>query len=53
METKPRLLTVLDIVTVILLLAATWMVFFYAPTEAVMGNVQRVYPCFCQLGGHA
>jgi heme exporter protein C len=43
METKPRLLTVLDIVTVIMLLAATWMVFFYAPTEAVMGDVQRVF----------
>jgi len=33
----------LDIVTIILLLVATWMVFFYAPTEAVMGNVQRVF----------
>lgn len=43
METKPRMLTVLDIVTVIMLLAATWMVFFYAPTEAVMGDVQRVF----------
>ena len=43
MQTKPRLLTVLDIVTVVMLLAATWMVFFYAPTEAVMGDVQRVF----------
>jgi heme exporter protein C len=43
MEAKPKLLTVLDWVTLGLFLAATWMVFFYAPMEAVMGNVQRVF----------
>jgi heme exporter protein C len=43
MEAKPRLLTILDAVTVILLIAATAMVFFYAPMEAVMGQVQRVF----------
>jgi heme exporter protein C len=43
MQTKPRWLSVLDIITVILLVAATAMVFFYAPTEAVMGQVQRVF----------
>jgi len=43
MQTKPRWLSVLDIITVILLIAATAMVFFYAPTEAVMGQVQRVF----------
>jgi heme exporter protein C len=43
MEPKPRLLTVLDIVTVLMLVIATAMVFFYAPMEAVMGNVQRVF----------
>ena len=43
MESKPRLLTILDVVTVIMLLIATWMVFFYAPMESVMGNVQRVF----------
>jgi heme exporter protein C len=43
MEPKPRLLTVLDIVTVVMLLAAIGMVFFYAPMEAVMGPVQRVF----------
>jgi heme exporter protein C len=43
MQTKPRWLTVLDIVTIILLIAATGMVFFYAPTEAVMGQVQKVF----------
>jgi heme exporter protein C len=42
-DAKPKLLTVLDIVTVILLLVATGMVFFYAPEEAVMGQVQRVF----------
>jgi heme exporter protein C len=43
MDPKPRLLTILDIVTVVLLLIATYMVFFYAPQEAVMGDVQRVF----------
>jgi len=43
MESRPRLLSVLDVVTVILLVAATGMVFFYAPEEAVMGQVQRVF----------
>jgi heme exporter protein C len=43
MESKPIALKILDIVTIVLLLIATWMVFFYAPMEAVMGNVQRVF----------
>jgi heme exporter protein C len=43
MEAKPRLLNILDIVTVLLFLIATGMVFFYAPTEAAMGQVQRVF----------
>jgi heme exporter protein C len=43
MESKPRLLSILDIVTVVMLLIATYMVFFYAPQEAVMGDVQRVF----------
>lgn len=43
MGPKPRFLTILDGVTVLLLVIATGMVFFYAPTEAVMGNVQRVF----------
>jgi len=42
-EAKPRFLTILDVVTVALLIIATYMVFFYAPTEAVMGQVQRVF----------
>ena len=43
MEPKPRLLTILDVVTILTLLVATWMVFFYAPVEAVMGLVQKVF----------
>jgi heme exporter protein C len=43
MEPKPRLLTILDGLTVLLLLIATGMVFLYAPEEAVMGQVQRIF----------
>jgi len=43
MENKPTLLKILDAVAIILLVAATGMVFFYAPLEAVMGQVQRVF----------
>jgi heme exporter protein C len=43
MEAKPRLLNILDVVTVLLFLIATGMVFFYAPMEVVMGQVQRVF----------
>jgi len=43
MGPKPIGLKILDILSIVLLLIATWMVFFYAPTEAVMGNVQRVF----------
>ena len=43
MEPKPRLLSVLDILSVLLLIIATAMVFFYAPMERVMGQVQRVF----------
>ena len=43
MPPKPQALKILDIVTLILFLIAVWMVFFYAPLEAVMGQVQRVF----------
>lgn len=43
MSTKPRWLAILDTVSVILLTAATLMVFLYAPTEKSMGAVQRVF----------
>jgi len=43
MESKPQLLKLLDGITLVLFVVATAMVFFYAPTEAVMGQVQRVF----------
>jgi heme exporter protein C len=43
MERKPATLLVLDIVSVILLGTATYLALVYAPTEAVMGEVQRVF----------
>ncbi len=43
MEPKPKALTILDVVSIILFLIAVWMVFFFAPLEAVMGQVQKVF----------
>ncbi len=43
MDAKPKLLSVLDVVTGVLMAAATLAVFFYAPTERVMGAVQKVF----------
>ena len=43
MEPKPRMLVILDVVTSLLFLTAVGMVFFYAPLEAIMGQVQRVF----------
>ena len=43
MDAKPKMLTILDWASVVLLAIGTWMVLFYAPMEAVMGNVQRVF----------
>lgn len=40
---KPTALKILDIVTLVTLLGATAMVFFYAPIERVMGAVQKVF----------
>lgn len=40
---KPIALKILDIVTIVSLLGATAMVFFYAPIERVMGAVQKVF----------
>jgi heme exporter protein C len=42
-NTRPNWLTILSIVTALLMAAATWMVFFYAPLERVMGAVQKVF----------
>ena len=43
MEKKPTALFVLDIVSLVLLAAATYFALVYAPTEAIMGAVQRVF----------
>ena len=43
MENKPVFLNVLTSVSALLFVVATGLVFFYAPEEAVMGNVQRVF----------
>ena len=43
MQKQSRWLTILDRVSVLLLAGATAMVFFYAPEEAVMGLVQKVF----------
>lgn len=43
MQAKPRWLTILDVVTAVMLLAATLRVFFFTPVEAVMGPVQKVF----------
>jgi len=40
---KPKLLEILDVVTITLLFIATGLVFFFAPIEAIMGNVQKVF----------
>lgn len=43
LDQKPGLLRVLDWLSALLMLGALYMVFFYAPTERVMGQVQRVF----------
>jgi heme exporter protein C len=43
MEAKSPLLSILDWVTAVVFAAAVGMVFFYAPVEAVMGQVQKVF----------
>ncbi|HLF82217.1 MAG TPA: cytochrome c biogenesis protein CcsA, partial [Anaerolineales bacterium] len=43
MEPMPRALKTLNWLTAALLMAALYMVFIYAPREAVMGDVQRVF----------
>ena len=43
MEPKPVILKVLDWCSVILILIATYLTIVWAPAEAVMGNVQRVF----------
>jgi heme exporter protein C len=42
-QAKPRWLTILDVVTAVMLLAATLRVFLFTPVEAVMGPVQKIF----------
>lgn len=43
MQNKPLALTILDIASIIVLAVATYLALVFAPTEAVMGQVQRVF----------
>jgi heme exporter protein C len=43
MKPKPRLLTVLDLLSIVMVLTAAGLVFFYAPIELMMGAVQKVF----------
>ena len=43
MQVKPLSLKVLDVLSVLLLAVATYLALIFAPTEAVMGQVQRVF----------
>ncbi len=43
MEKATRNLQILNVVTIALMIVATALVFFYAPTERVMGQVQRIF----------
>ncbi|MFO8036283.1 MAG: cytochrome c biogenesis protein CcsA [Anaerolineales bacterium] len=43
MENKHRLLSILNVITVVLFLVSTWLVFAYAPLERTMGPVQKVF----------
>ena len=43
MQPKPRMLKILDVISIVLFVIAVIMVFFYAELEAVMGQVQRVF----------
>jgi heme exporter protein C len=42
-SSRPVALTALTVFTGLMLLAATYMAFIYAPTEVTMGNVQRIF----------
>jgi heme exporter protein C len=43
MQSKPIALTILDIASLIVLAVAAYLALIFAPTEAVMGDVQRVF----------
>lgn len=43
MNESPRALTILNYVTLAVMAVATGLIFFYAPREVIMGEVQRVF----------
>jgi len=43
LQRKSRVGVVLAVLSVVAFLGALWMVFFYAPREATMGDVQRIF----------
>ncbi|MBI5351094.1 MAG: cytochrome c biogenesis protein CcsA [Chloroflexi bacterium] len=43
MQPKPLILKILDVVSIIVLAVAAYLALVFAPTEAVMGQVQRVF----------
>jgi heme exporter protein C len=43
MQPKPTALKILDVVSIIVLAISTYLALFFAPTEQVMGQVQRVF----------
>jgi heme exporter protein C len=43
MQSKPQTLKILDVASVLALAVATYLALFYAPEEATMGQVQRVF----------
>ena len=43
MQTKPLMLKILDVASIIVLAISTYLALVFAPTEAVMGDVQRVF----------
>ena len=43
MKPQPKVLTFLTILSVVLFLGALGMVFLFAPIEAVMGYVQKIF----------
>jgi heme exporter protein C len=43
MNPQPRKLAILNIITLVLVIAATLIVFLYAPIEANMGRVQKIF----------
>ena len=43
MQSKPVALKILDVVSIIVLAISTYLALVFAPTELVMGNVQRIF----------